>query len=200
MAVNGPGRPVRGQRSCLCPRRDPSRSRVLISPTAAARSSPFYFHSTNFSSRTRRGYNKEEEQEEEDKGVSAARFGYWFRRILSSREQIFARSSLDIYVEKKGGEPTLSSDLSSINIPWTVFQKRHARGFPKYLRSLCANTPVYVRKRAERNEIVLASFPAFGEGMEMASLSGRTSLTKKQKLQKYTCTVTYANGTIETHG
>lgn len=158
--------------------------------------------STNFSSRTRRGYNKEEEQEEEeeDKGVSAARFGYWFRRILSSREQIFARSSLDIYVEEKGGEPTLSSDLSSINIPWTVFQKRHARGFPKYLRSLCANTPVYVRKRAERNEIVLASFPAFGEGMEMASLSGRTSLTKKQKLQKYTCTVTYANGTIETHG
>lgn len=33
----------------------------------------------------------------------------------------------------------------------------------------------------------------------MGFLSGRASLTKKQKLQKYTCTVAYANGTIEAH-
>lgn len=33
----------------------------------------------------------------------------------------------------------------------------------------------------------------------MAFLSGRASLTKKQKLQKYTCTITYANGTMEAH-
>lgn len=33
----------------------------------------------------------------------------------------------------------------------------------------------------------------------MGFLSERASLTKKQKLQKYTCTVAYANGTIEAH-
>lgn len=93
--------------------RPASRSRVLVSSTP----DPLVFISTNFSSR---GYNeKGEEEEEEDKGVSAARFGYWFRRILSSREQIFARPSLDTHNaegRRKGTYPLLGLILDKYSV------------------------------------------------------------------------------------
>lgn len=97
--------------------RPASRSRVLVSSTA----DPLVFISisTNFSSR---GYNEkgeEEKEEEEDKGVSAARFGYWFRRILSSREQIFARPSLDTHNaegRRKGTYPLLGLILDKYSV------------------------------------------------------------------------------------
>lgn len=97
--------------------RPASRSRVLVSSTP----DPFVFISisTNFSSR---GYNEkgeEEKEEEEDKEVSAARFGYWFRRILSSREQIFARPSLDTHNaegRRKGTYPLLGLILDKYSV------------------------------------------------------------------------------------
>lgn len=121
-----------------------SRSRVLVSSTA----DPLVFISisTNFSSR---GYNEkgEEEEEEEDKGVSAARFGSAVSFPLASK-YLHARPWIRIMPREGERGPTLSSDLSSINIPWTVFQKRHAQGLPKYLGRLCTGYRIHRYIRA----------------------------------------------------
>lgn len=146
MAVNGPGRPVRGQRSrvLISPRRPPLDPLVFISI------------STNFSSRRALSARIDDKNRRGGGGGGQRKsFGCSVRLLVPpypflSRANICTRPWIRIMPTREGDGSTLSlsSDLSSINIPWTVFQKRHAQGFPKYLRSLC---------KKERNEIVLAS-------------------------------------------
>lgn len=147
MAVNGPGRPVRGQRSrvLISPRRPPLDPLVFISI------------STNFSSRRALSARIDDKNRRGGGGGGQRKSFRLLGSVIGSAVSFplaskYLHASLDTHnAEGRGRIHSLSSDLSSINIPWTVFQKRHAQGFPKYLRSLC---------KKERNEIVLASLPS----------------------------------------